>query len=192
MVTKSEWHLNLPNKAEALVFKLVDERLDKTQQTSLTYDVHIIWSMTVGDNWRGFFGTSLDDFYYYDVTYNADAKAIRVEVMKAIDAFSFPDREDAMPQSRKPVYGPKRYRLIESLFEAVKLTPETVRDVVLWSGGVEVEEIDPIDSSKKFVGINIPTIDGVKRASQGDYVCKQEGDFFIVPGPLFETKFESI
>lgn len=98
-----------------------------------------------------------------------------------------------MPESIQPdIYGPRRYRLIESLFEAVKLTPETVRDVVLWSGGVEVEEIDPIDSRKKFVGINIPTREGVKRASQGDYVCKQEGDFFVVPGPLFESKFESI
>lgn len=90
MGTKPEWHLNLPKKAEALVFKLIDERLEKTGEATFEYDVWTVSSMTFNDSWRGFFTTSLADGIHYDVTYNDEAKAFHVEVLKTLDTLFYP------------------------------------------------------------------------------------------------------
>jgi hypothetical protein len=88
---------------------------------------------------------------------------------------------------------PRKYRLIPVSVEAIQLTPESVKRAALWCGGVEVEEIDPHDSTKKFVALNIPTLSGVKRAGEGDYVIKGlQGEFSVMNSTDFETRYELV
>lgn len=88
---------------------------------------------------------------------------------------------------------PKKYRLIPVSVEAIQLTPETVKRAALWSGGVEIEEIDPEDSTKKFCGLNIPTLTGVQRAQEGDYILKNlQGHVTVMPKREFEARYEIV
>jgi hypothetical protein len=77
--------------------------------------------------------------------------------------------------------------------EAIQLTPNSVKDTALWCGGYEIEQYDAIDRSKKFVGLNIPTMEGVKRASETDYVVKEAtGTFSVMSQREFESKYELV
>lgn len=73
---------------------------------------------------------------------------------------------------------PKEYTIVPITVEAIELTPQTVSKAVQWTGGVEVTEIDPEDSSKKFVALNIPTKNGIERVHEGEVIVKgPRGDF---------------
>lgn len=88
---------------------------------------------------------------------------------------------------------PKTYRLIVFTVEAIKLTPESVDRAALWAGGKPVEEYDSFDRSKKFVALNVPTLRGVQRAQEGDYIVKESnGSFNVVSEREFEDKYELI
>jgi hypothetical protein len=101
-----------------------------------------------------------------------------------------------MPSHRDPGFNmPRQYRLVAGVVEAMQLTPDQVSAAALWCGGMEVDEIDPFDSTKKFVGLNVPTLsaNGVERASQGDYIVKNlRGEFSVVKPNEFETTYEPI
>jgi hypothetical protein len=91
---------------------------------------------------------------------------------------SYPSRRSNMP---------KKYTIVPITVEAIELTPETVDRVVHWTGGVAVTEIDPEDSSKKFVAVNIPTKNGVERAQTGEVIVKgPRGDFSKITREEFE------
>lgn len=88
---------------------------------------------------------------------------------------------------------PKKYRLIPVSVEAMQVTPESVKRAALWCGGVEVEEIDPQDKAKKFAALNIPTLSGVKRAGETDYIVKGlQGDFSVMNREDFEARYEMV
>lgn len=85
-----EWALNVQNKAEGLVFKMVGETLKLAGQEQF-FDVRTVWCMQIDGHWRGMITTSLDDGKYYSVTYFAERKASRVDVFNQADSFIFPD-----------------------------------------------------------------------------------------------------
>lgn len=88
---------------------------------------------------------------------------------------------------------PKRYRLIPIDVEAIKITPESVERAARWVGGFEVTEFDPLDSTLKFVALNVPTATEIMRAQEGDYVVKDlRGRVSVVKGSDFESKYELI
>ena len=88
---------------------------------------------------------------------------------------------------------PKRYRLKLVDVEAIELTPENLDRAVLWCNGRAIEEIDVEDSKKRFVGINIPTLEGVLRASETDYIVKNlRGGFTVMSKYEFESKYEMV
>lgn len=88
---------------------------------------------------------------------------------------------------------PKQYRLIPFAVEAIQLRPDTVKKAAVWCGGIEVEEIDAHDSTKKFVALNIPTINGVVRASEGDYIIKElAGTVSVMKARDFESRYELV
>jgi len=75
--------------------------------------------------------------------------------------------------------------------EAVQLSKENVREVAEWCTGKEVEEIDALDSTKRYVGLNLLTFQGMARASEGDYIAKDNlGDFHIRWAENFTQNFE--
>jgi hypothetical protein len=82
---------------------------------------------------------------------------------------------------------------VQNEIEAKQLTMDNAIEVASWCGGVYVHEIDPFDENKKFPAINVPTLDGPKRASQGSYVAKELGGKFVVYSQeQFEAKFEEL
>lgn len=77
--------------------------------------------------------------------------------------------------------------------EAFKLSHENAQELARWCGGRIVEEISPIGPAKIYVGLNIPTINGVVRASEGDYVIKDaRGMFYVRKSYLFDEAYEEV
>jgi len=101
-----------------------------------------------------------------------------------------------MPSHRDTHFSlPRQYRLVSGVVEAMQLTPSQVSAAALWCGGMEVDEVDALDSTKKFVGLNVPALtpNGVERASQGDYIVKNlRGEFSVVKPGEFEANYEPI
>jgi hypothetical protein len=89
---------------------------------------------------------------------------------------------------------PQEYRLIPVSVTAIQLTPEKFQRAQLWTGGVPVTEIDALDSKKRFVALNIPTILGTIRAGEGDYIFKDPGTgiFKVMSAKEFERQYEPI
>ena len=84
--------------------------------------------------------------------------------------------------------GKYRKRTVE--VEAEQVTNDNAYDVAQWCGGRVVEEIGPVDLGRTY-GINVPTLEGPERASQGDYVVKgQHGEFFTCKQHAFQHDFE--
>jgi hypothetical protein len=90
--------LNLLKKAENVVFRIVDSRLReaKTHHTDegflMPYDVICVWSVQVGEQWKGAFNTTVDKVIY-QVTYNADTKIAQVVALEMSAEYFFPDGE---------------------------------------------------------------------------------------------------
>ena len=79
-----------------------------------------------------------------------------------------------------------KYRKKPVEVEAIQLMSDNAEEVAVWCGGVVIEEIDPVDSDKKWVGINIPTLEGVMRASEDDYIIKgTKGEFYPCKPAIF-------
>lgn len=86
---------------------------------------------------------------------------------------------------------PKWYHIKPVDVEAVQLTAENATRIATWCGGQLVEEIDPQDETLKAQGMNVPTLEGVKRAHRGDYIIKNgKGEFYVRSAQYFESRFE--
>lgn len=89
---------------------------------------------------------------------------------------------------------PRKFELKAPIsVEAMELSPITVHKAAIWTGGVEIEEIDPEDNTKRFVALNIPTNrpeNPVVRVQEGDYIVKDpQGRFSRVSGEDFDKYF---
>ena len=92
---------------------------------------------------------------------------------------------------------PKRFELTTPIaVEAIRLTPDSVHRAAMWTGGVQVEEVDAEDKAKKFVALNIPTNNSenpVVRVQEGDYIVKDpRGRFSKVSKEEFEQYFHPV
>lgn len=75
--------------------------------------------------------------------------------------------------------------------DAVELTKDNVAEVAEWCGGRVVTEKDALDEEKTFVGINIPTLEGNMRGSEGDFIIKGlRGEFYPCKPDVFKAKYE--
>jgi hypothetical protein len=67
--------------------------------------------------------------------------------------------------------------------EARTLTENNVWELATWCGGNPVVEHDALDHDKTSPGINVPTKDGVERASLGQTIIrKNDGTFEVFKG----------
>lgn len=86
-----------------------------------------------------------------------------------------------------------KYRLkgANVLVEAAQVSDDTIREIVRWTGGHQVEERDSI-SYAASAALNLRTPTGMARASNGQWVVKL-GNFFHVIGPgAFELRYEKV
>lgn len=89
----------------------------------------------------------------------------------------------------------QRYRRSETgaEVEAIQLTKDNITEVADWCTGQEVKEIDSLDPSKTYVGLNFISWDGVARASESDYIIKDELGYFHSRWPhAFDNDFEKV
>lgn len=85
---------------------------------------------------------------------------------------------------------PKKYMWNLGEVEAEQLTSDNVAEVAYWCNGHTVEEIDALDDSKTFAALNVFTLNGPKRAQEGDYIVKfPAGNFLVVPSHKFLAKY---
>lgn len=97
---------------------------------------------------------------------------------------------------------PKQYRKKPVTIEAVALTPENVREVAAWCGGRVVEEGKPSDPSDVYLGLDIPTLEGVMRGEtrdvsgrypHGDWIIKGvAGEFYPCKPNVFDSTYEEV
>lgn len=77
--------------------------------------------------------------------------------------------------------------------QANELTRDNAESVAVWCGGVLVEEVNAENPLDKYVGINIPTLEGIMRASEGDYVIKGvQGEFYPCKPGIFTSTYEKV
>lgn len=83
------------------------------------------------------------------------------------------------------------YRRKPTEVHAAKLTSSNVTELAAWCGGRAIEDFDALTRDGRQIGINVPTLDGVERASEGDYIVRDEdGRFGVAPALLFLSEFE--
>lgn len=88
---------------------------------------------------------------------------------------------------------PREYRLIVVKVSAWRVTKDNAEHIAQWCGGLARETIDPCDPERRIKHVNVPTLDGLKFASEGDYVVKHASGQFEVMGPhQFEMQYEAI
>lgn len=78
----------------------------------------------------------------------------------------------------------------EQTIRAEKLTANNAAYLTDMCGGMKVLEHDALDSSKTMVGINVPTLSGNKRLSEGDYLVLVNGRFSVEYAPLIEDMYQ--
>jgi len=67
--------------------------------------------------------------------------------------------------------------------EARNLTDKNAEELARWCGGRLAREHDALDHSQSTLGINVPVVDGVQRASVGDTIIRRnDGKFEIFKG----------
>ena len=77
--------------------------------------------------------------------------------------------------------------------QAIQLALGNAGEVAVWCGGVVVEEIDPEDDNVRYVAVNIPTLEGVMRASEDDYVIKgTKGEFYPCKPDIFADIYDLV
>lgn len=82
-------------------------------------------------------------------------------------------------------------RTMSPLLTAVKVTQTDVERIAIWCGGVVVNTADALDSTSTRKEINVPTLSGNKRASDGDYITKNAaGQVDVQTGEEFERTYK--
>lgn len=88
----------------------------------------------------------------------------------------------------------KTYELIiNPTVKAEQITPETIGWVSEWCKGRLVKEFDSEELVDRVVGLNVPTLKGVKTAEWGWYVLREmSGDFRVMDPLAFGLKYRLV
>ena len=99
---------------------------------------------------------------------------------------------------------PSKFRRKPVEIEAMHLTRENVGEVARWCGGRVVRQEKPGDPTDVYIGLDIPTLEGVTRAETfhhstyrsgayqgGDYVIRGvRGEFYPCKPDIFRATYE--
>jgi hypothetical protein len=84
-----------------------------------------------------------------------------------------------------------RFRKKPVVIEAMQLTAENGANIAAWCGGRHEVEFKPSDPTDVVQWINIPTLEGVMRASVGDWVIRGVGgEFYPCKPDIFGATYE--
>lgn len=65
--------------------QVVREYLTAYLGDTINFEVYIVWFCKTLQNWKALVSSSLQDYKYFEVTYNGDKKELYVDVYKKID-----------------------------------------------------------------------------------------------------------
>ena len=72
-------------------------------------------------------------------------------------------------------------------------TPEVAESIAAWCGGRVCSESKASDPTDVTYWIDIPTLEGVMKASLGDYIIKGvRGEFYPCKPDIFEDTYERV
>ena len=87
---------------------------------------------------------------------------------------------------------PQSFRKRPVVIEAVQYDGENGEWAARWCGGRERSEAKRSDPTDVACWIDIPTLEGVKRANRGDWVIKGvQGEFYPCKPDIFEATYEA-
>lgn len=69
---------------------------------------------------------------------------------------------------------------VHGLVHVVEVIPENRDEIERFCGGIIITEHDPEDHTKTYIGVNVPTLEGVIRASEGDFIVRSEAGRYSV------------
>ena len=93
--------------------------------------------------------------------------------------------------AREVTVPPQRFRKRPVEIEAVQFTRDNGTIVAKWCGGRWVAERKPSDASDVAERVEIPTLEGVMRASLNDWVIKGvQGEFYPCKPEIFAATYE--
>lgn len=76
---------------------------------------------------------------------------------------------------------------------ARQFTADSITIVSVWCGAEVVAEHDALDYGMTFQALTVPTLDGPKRASQGDYVVRgPDGRFDVMKAYQFRSVYREV
>ena len=79
----------------------------------------------------------------------------------------------------------------ESVMVAVaRINEDNVEEAAIWCGGELIEEIDPEHPEEMQYGINVMTVDGIKRVSLGMYLGTYAKKWFVSHTRPFEMDYK--
>lgn len=88
---------------------------------------------------------------------------------------------------------PMKFRQKPVVIEAQELTPESSSEVARWCGGRVIKEAKASDPSDVYVGLDIPTLEGVMRANAGDWIIRGvNGEFYPCRDDIFRQTYEAV
>lgn len=85
-------------------------------------------------------------------------------------------------------------RILPERVEAIQITPENIKRALAWAkGSREVEETNPHDpDGPKLAAINVPTLNGVIRVSQPDFLVLFRGSFESIECTKFLAEHKKV
>lgn len=88
---------------------------------------------------------------------------------------------------------PRQFRRTGDIL-AEQLTSENADELARWCNGIVVEEVNPEDPTDTYVGINVPSFDGIIRVSEGAYLVydRRTGNFSSMSKSSFESLHEEL
>ena len=85
-----------------------------------------------------------------------------------------------------------KYRKRPVVIEAQPFTAETAVEVARWCGGRFRETAKPSDPTDVAIHLDIPTLEGVMTASEGDWIIKGvQGEFYPCRDDIFRQTYEA-
>lgn len=82
------------------------------------------------------------------------------------------------------------YTTLPETVAADQLTKDNAEELARLCGGQVITETNPRDENQKYVGINVPTLRGVERLSEGMMLVKYpEGSWGVMGPHTFREKF---
>lgn len=88
---------------------------------------------------------------------------------------------------------PKTFRKKPVEIQAMLLTRDNVHEVARWCGGRVIEESKASDPSDVYIGLDIPTLEGLMRAAVGHWIIRGvQGEFYPCKPDIFAATYEEV